>query len=134
MSVQARLPVDASDFASSKPIVIDQAAKLRALAAQVTACDRVRRYQRKGRCRQIKRVRQSRDRDRAQSGKRVILIDADLGLANADVLCNIDVKSNLAHVVARQRELKDVMVDAPGGFKMICGAIGPGEDGGPFGF
>jgi flagellar biosynthesis protein FlhG len=60
----------------------------------------------------------------AQSGKRVILIDADLGLANADVLCNIDVKSNLAHVVARQRELKDVMVDAPGGFKLICGASG----------
>ena len=35
------------------------------------------------------------------AGKRVVLLDADLGLANADVLCNIDLPCNLSHVIAR---------------------------------
>jgi flagellar biosynthesis protein FlhG len=60
----------------------------------------------------------------ASVGKQVVLLDADLGLANADVLCNVDLPSNLSHVIARKRELKDVMVDAPGGFKLIGGASG----------
>ena len=50
----------------------------------------------------------------ASVGKRVVLMDADLGLANADVLCNIDLPSNLSHVISRKRELADVMVDGPG--------------------
>ena len=33
-------------------------------------------------------------------GRRVIILDADLGLANADILCNIQLCYNLAHVVA----------------------------------
>src|SRR4051812_33215435 len=31
------------------------------------------------------------------AGKEVLLLDADLGLANADVLCNMDIRSNLSH-------------------------------------
>ena len=42
------------------------------------------------------------------AGKRVVLLDADLGLANADVLCNIDLPCNLSHVIARKKELADV--------------------------
>ena len=38
----------------------------------------------------------------ASAGKRVVLLDADLGLANADVLCNIDLPSNLSHVISQQ--------------------------------
>src|ERR1044071_413664 len=60
----------------------------------------------------------------ATAGKNVVLLDADLGLANADVLCNIDLPFNLAHVIARKKELKDVMVKGPGGFKLIGGASG----------
>jgi flagellar biosynthesis protein FlhG len=60
----------------------------------------------------------------ASAGKRVVLMDADLGLANADVLCNIDLPSNLSHVISQKRELADVMVDGPGGFKLIGGASG----------
>jgi flagellar biosynthesis protein FlhG len=60
----------------------------------------------------------------AQAGKEVVLLDADLGLANADVLCNIDLPSNLSHVIARRKELADVMVNAPGGFRLIGGASG----------
>src|SRR3984885_14177513 len=56
------------------------------------------------------------------AGKSVLLLDADLGLANADVLCNIDLPFNLSHVISRKRELADVMVDGPGGFRLIGGA------------
>jgi len=58
------------------------------------------------------------------AGRRVVLMDADLGLANADVLCNIDLPYNLSHVIARKRALHEVMVKAPGGFSLIGGASG----------
>src|SRR3954447_7816869 len=60
----------------------------------------------------------------ASAGKQVVLLDADLGLANADVLCNIDLPLNLSHVIARRKELRDVMIEAPGGFRLIGGASG----------
>ena len=42
----------------------------------------------------------------ASAGKEVVLLDADLGLANADVLCNIDLPFNLSHVIARKRTVR----------------------------
>ena len=60
----------------------------------------------------------------AGAGKDVVLLDADLGLANADVLCNMDLPYNLSHVIARKKELREVMVKAPGGFRLIGGASG----------
>ena len=60
----------------------------------------------------------------ASAGKNVVLLDADLGLANADVLCNIDLPANLSHVIARRKDLGEVMVKAPGGFSLIGGASG----------
>jgi len=60
----------------------------------------------------------------ASAGKRVILLDADLGLANADVLCNVSLTSNLSHVIARKKELNEVLIPAPGGFSLIGGASG----------
>jgi flagellar biosynthesis protein FlhG len=60
----------------------------------------------------------------ASAGRDVVLLDADLGLANADVLCNINLTSNLSHVIARKKELHEVLVPAPGGFRLIGGASG----------
>src|SRR5947207_13170150 len=60
----------------------------------------------------------------AGAGKDVVLLDADLGLANADVLCNLDLPCNLSHVIARKKDLRDVMYKAPGGYRMIGGASG----------
>jgi flagellar biosynthesis protein FlhG len=60
----------------------------------------------------------------ASAARNVVLLDADLGLANADVLCNIELPYSLAHVIARKRELSEVMFRAPGGFKLIGGASG----------
>src|SRR5437763_14669015 len=60
----------------------------------------------------------------SEAGKGVVLLDADLGLANADVLCNVDLPANLSHVIARKKELSEVIVPAPGGFGLIGGASG----------
>ena len=60
----------------------------------------------------------------AQAGKRVVLLDADMGLANADVLCGLELRHNLAHVIARRLKLSEVIADAPGGFRPIGGASG----------
>lgn len=57
-------------------------------------------------------------------GRRVVLLDADLGTANADVLCNLMPSSHLAHVVAGRRSITEAIVPAPGGFGLIPGASG----------
>ncbi|MCC6681718.1 MAG: MinD/ParA family protein [Phycisphaeraceae bacterium] len=56
--------------------------------------------------------------------RRVVLLDADLGTANADVLCNLSPASTLAHVVAGRKRLEEVLIDAPGGFRLVPGASG----------
>ena len=61
----------------------------------------------------------------AEGGKRVALLDADLGLANTDVLCNVDLTWNLSHVISRKRQLRDIMQTVPGAnFSLIGGASG----------
>lgn len=60
----------------------------------------------------------------AALGKKVCLLDADLGLANADVLCNLSPKVTLEHVVSGRCRLAEVMLLAPGGFRLIPGASG----------
>ncbi len=58
------------------------------------------------------------------AGNRVALLDADLGLANLDVLIDTPVRANLAHVVAGQRSLAEVVVDLPCGVQLVPGASG----------
>lgn len=60
----------------------------------------------------------------SQMGRKIVVIDADLGTANTDVLCNITPRGTLAHVVAGRMTLADTMVEAPGGFNLIPGASG----------
>ena len=57
-------------------------------------------------------------------GRKVVLMDADLGTANADGLCDLSPTVNLAHVVAGRKTLDEAMVEAPGGFRLIAGASG----------
>lgn len=59
-----------------------------------------------------------------QLGRKVALLDADLGMANADVLCNMNPKVTLHHVVRGRCRLADAMMLAPGGFQLIPGASG----------
>lgn len=60
----------------------------------------------------------------SQRGLKVCLLDADLGMANADVLCNLQPRLTLEHVVAGKCRLVDAMLPAPGGFRLIPGASG----------
>jgi flagellar biosynthesis protein FlhG len=60
----------------------------------------------------------------AQRGMRVCLFDADLGLANTDVLCDLQPRYTLHDVVSGQRHLHEVIMLAPGGFHLIPGASG----------
>ncbi|GGX50818.1 MinD/ParA family protein [Saccharospirillum salsuginis] len=60
----------------------------------------------------------------AEQGKRVVLLDADLGLANIDVLLGISSGKNIADVLAGEAELRDIMVPGPGGIKVIPASSG----------
>ena len=57
-------------------------------------------------------------------GRRVLLLDADLGTANADVLCDIHARRTIEHVVSGACSLGDTAVKAPGGFRLVPGASG----------
>lgn len=60
----------------------------------------------------------------ADMGRRVALLDADLGLANVDVLLGLTPKKNLADVLAGEASLMDIMVTAPPGIKIIPASSG----------
>lgn len=60
----------------------------------------------------------------SQMGRRVALLDADMGTANIDVLCNVMPVHTLAHVVAGRKTIEEIIVQAPGGFSLIPGASG----------
>jgi flagellar biosynthesis protein FlhG len=60
----------------------------------------------------------------AQAGASVTLLDADLGLANINVILGIIPKFNLYHVIKGKKKLKDIVIDIPEGIKIIAGASG----------
>ena len=60
----------------------------------------------------------------ARIGKRVLLIDGDLGMANVNVLMNVITKYNLLHVVNRQKSMAEIITKTELGFDFIAGANG----------
>ena len=60
----------------------------------------------------------------AHAGKKVLLIDGDLGMANVNVLLNIVPQYNLLHVVTQQKKMVDIISDTEFGIKFIAGANG----------
>jgi flagellar biosynthesis protein FlhG len=60
----------------------------------------------------------------AAENQRVILMDADLGLGNLDVLMGIQSRYNLSHVVSGQRTLEDITQIGPNGVEVLCGGSG----------
>jgi flagellar biosynthesis protein FlhG len=63
----------------------------------------------------------------AQSGKRVVLLDGDLGLANADVFLGLSPRYTLAHVMSGERTLDEILVTSPQGFLVVPAASGAAE-------
>jgi len=59
-----------------------------------------------------------------EAGQRVLLMDADLGLANVDLLLGLRSEYNLSHVISGERSLEEVVVDGPEGLKIIPAASG----------
>lgn len=59
-----------------------------------------------------------------QLGRRVVLLDADLGLANIDVLLGLAPKHNLADVLEGRCSLSDIMLEGPGGLRIIPASSG----------
>jgi flagellar biosynthesis protein FlhG len=60
----------------------------------------------------------------AKDDNKVTLLDADLGLANINVILGIIPKYNLYHVIKGKKKLKDIVIDMPEGIKIIAGASG----------
>ena len=60
----------------------------------------------------------------ASQGKRVLLFDGDLGLANVDVLLGLTARQTLEHVLDGRCTLEEAVIDTPLGFKVLPGASG----------
>jgi flagellar biosynthesis protein FlhG len=60
----------------------------------------------------------------AELRRRVVLLDADLGLANVDVLLGIKATHTLADVLAGTHSLREVLVTGPGGVKIVPASSG----------
>ncbi len=60
----------------------------------------------------------------AELGKKVILIDGDLGMANVNVLLNVVPNANLLHVITQQKKMSDIVLDTEYGIQFIAGANG----------
>ena len=60
----------------------------------------------------------------ARLGKKVIVMDADLGLANVNVMLNMIPKYNLYHVIRKQKTMKDILLDTEYGIQIVAGASG----------
>ena len=60
----------------------------------------------------------------AHLGRRVMVLDADLGLGNLDVLLGLTPKFSLAHVLSGQRRLREVLVPGPGGITVLPAGSG----------
>jgi flagellar biosynthesis protein FlhG len=60
----------------------------------------------------------------AAQNRRVLLLDGDLGLANADVQLGLMPGHTLEHVLDGRCTLEEAVVDTPAGFRLIAGASG----------
>jgi flagellar biosynthesis protein FlhG len=60
----------------------------------------------------------------AASGRDVMLVDADLGMANVDVLLGLHTRFHLGHVVTGECALEDAIVTGPHGLQIVPAASG----------
>lgn len=60
----------------------------------------------------------------ARLGKKVIVMDADLGLANVNIMLNMIPKYNLYHVIKKQKTVREILVETEYGISIVAGASG----------
>lgn len=59
-----------------------------------------------------------------QLGKKVLILDADLGLGNLDILLGLAPKHNLSHVISGAKTIPQITVDGPGNMKILPASSG----------
>lgn len=60
----------------------------------------------------------------ANLGRRVVVLDADLGLSNIDILLGLNAKSTIETVLQGECSLRDVLVNGPGGIRIVPASSG----------
>jgi flagellar biosynthesis protein FlhG len=63
----------------------------------------------------------------ASTGRRVMLLDGDLGLANVDVFLGLSPRHTMAHVLSGERTLEEIVLESPHGIHVVPGASGVAE-------
>ena len=58
------------------------------------------------------------------AGQRVMLMDADLGLANVDVLLGLEPHFDLQHVISGEKSLDEIIVEGPLGIHVVPASSG----------
>ena len=58
----------------------------------------------------------------ARSGKKVVLVDVDIGLANADVVLGVEPRVSLAQVLSGETGILDALLPCPGGIHLLAGS------------
>jgi len=59
--------------------------------------------------------------------KRVLILDADLGLANMDIMLGLNPRYTISHVLSGEMRLEDVIISTQSGFKLLPAASGMQE-------
>lgn len=57
-------------------------------------------------------------------GNEVLILDADIGLSNVEILSGTDIKYNISDVIFSDKKLKDILSQGPEGIKIISGGSG----------
>ena len=57
-------------------------------------------------------------------GKKVVVMDADLGLANVNVVLGVIPRYNLYHLIRQQKKMKDILLSTNYGIQIVAGASG----------
>lgn len=60
----------------------------------------------------------------ARLGKKVVVMDADLGLANVNIMLNVVPKYNLYDMIRKGKTMKEIMVETDYGISIVAGALG----------
>lgn len=63
----------------------------------------------------------------ASLNKKVLILDADLGLSNIDVMFGIAPRFNLKHVLSGEKRMKDIIVNGPLGIMILPASSGVRE-------
>ncbi len=57
-------------------------------------------------------------------GKKVLVLDADLGLANIDVLLGLTPRYTVEHLLGREKNFSEILIDGPGGMRILPASSG----------